>query len=396
MEGDQMNIGIFTDTYAPEINGVAMSIRWFRTALEKAGHRTFVFAPSQNHDFREEKKERIWRFPSVAFYGYKQVRFVLPFVHASAIPPVPFDIIHTHTPGTLGLRGLAYARAHGIPVIHTYHTFFEAYVRYAHLPNVIVKPLARILSRVLLSRHDAVIAPSRGMKKILEAYGVEIPIHVLPTGIDPARIARLSMKPSGKSFFAEYGIDPKRHKILITASRLGYEKNIPFLLDAFRRIKAEVPSAKFVVVGDGPARESLIQETERLGLASDVVFAGFLPHETLFPLYRAAKLFVFASRTETQGLVILEAMATGLPVVAVHAMGVEDALEDGVGGVLVPEDSAVFARETISLLRSASRYRKAQQETTKKAGRYSMRASSRKLLSLYQNTILWKRQNEVH
>ncbi|RJQ29512.1 glycosyltransferase family 4 protein [Candidatus Parcubacteria bacterium] len=381
-----MNIGIFTDTYTPEINGVVTSLTSFASEFRRRGHLVSIFAPNHSIHSTHNPSEGIWQFPSVRFGFDKQTRLVLPFFSTAMIPELSLDIIHTQTPSTLGLWGIHVGKKFHIPLVHTYHTFFEEYVHYVpFLPAQLLKKLVIWGTRKFVPKHDGVVVPSHGMKEKLEGYGIATPIAVIPTGVSTEKIRALAAQEDPESILKAFGIAPGA-PFLITTGRLGKEKNLDFIIESFAVLRKKHSSVKLLIAGDGPERGRLESKTQKLGIGRDVIFLGFLHQAKLLAIYKAASIFVFGSLTETQGLVILEAMAMGLPVVALQGMGVEDVLGKNRGGVMV-NNTESFVHSVSELLGSDRLRQKKHLEALEKAREYSIENTTNQLLSFYESTI---------
>ena len=389
-----MNIGIFTDTYKPDINGVTTSIEAFCGELEKQGHRVFIFAPNQSLSYKAMPQKRIWLAPSIKFYGEKRYRIALPFPEWQDWLKLPLDIVHTQTPFGLGIIGLRIANKLKIPAVHTYHTFYEEYAHYLHLPPVISKPLAKRLVKIMaqqfLNRHDAIISPSLGMKRIILKYGLKKPVHVIPTGIDLEKTSRIAEIINTQNILRKLGLSAN-DEIIVLTSRLGKEKNIGFILRAMKLVKKTNQRAKLLVIGDGSEKVALQNLAKTLGLQREVIFTGFMNHEAIFALYKVAKVFVFSSLTETQGLVVLEAMAMGLPVVALQAMGIEDIMAGNKGGFMTEKNVVAFSQKIDLLLENRKVHAQKKGWALKLAKGFSLTEMTRRLLSVYKYCIKLKR-----
>lgn len=246
-----------------------------------------------------------------------------------------------------------------------------------------MRRLARAFSRRQCNALDAVLVPSVAMREVLENYGVDTTVRVLPTGIDMEEFRG----GDGERFRHSHAIDPKR-PVLLFVGRLAFEKNIDFLLRVLRMLTAELPDILLVIAGEGPAQSSLVRQTERLGLRDHVSFVGNLSRRgALLDCYRAADVFVFASRTETQGLVLLEAMALGVPVVAVAAMGTRDILRDGKGAIVAPLVEAEFAGQLLGLLRDPELRARLGAEAADHAKGWSAQSAARGLVETYEALV---------
>lgn len=381
-----MNIGMVTDTFWPRINGVVHSIQSFTDVMRRWGHRVYIFAP----EFPEHKDQDadVWRFPAHISQHSKEDRISNPFLKGSRqlmkkLPDLGLDIVHTHTPFSLGIAFLAWAKRHHVPVVHTYHTLFEAYVPY-YLKGV-SKPVSHFIvngmSRAICNRHDLIITPSRAMRRVLLQYKVKRPIRVIATGVDLRRFAgadRFRMRQ--KLGIADY------EKLLLVMGRIAGEKNIPFILQAFAHIHARHPHARLVVAGDGPAAQEVKERALRLGVAEWVLFPGYVRGQDWADLHAGADLLLLASLTETQGLVLTEAMAAHTPLVAVAAMGVRDVMAGG-GGLAVPMNLAKFVAAVDRMLSDPDFYEQKKNETLQVAQSWSIERKTRELLETYEDVI---------
>ncbi len=341
---------MISDVYFPRVNGVSTSIRTFRRELERRGHHVALIAP--DYPPHEDQSEQVMRVPARTLPFDPEDRLMsaaLVGMREDELREREFDLIHIQTPFAAHRAGVALARRLGLPVVETYHTFFEEYFYHyiPFLPKALLRLAARRLSRRQCNRLDALVVPSRAMQAALRAYGIDVPMEVIPTGIDLEKFA----DGDGAAFRASHGIAPER-PLLLFVGRVAFEKNIGFLLEALVEIKAGLPKALLVVAGEGPALPSLRRRAVALGLEGSVLFIGYLRNSAeLRGCYRAADAFVFASRTETQGLVLLEAMALGVPVIALAAMGTHDILDAGMGALTPHDDPADFAAHALRLLR---------------------------------------------
>lgn len=346
-----MRILMLSDVYFPRVNGVSTSIMTFREELERMGHEVVLVAPRYGVD-GEEENERLVRVPSSRVILDPEDRMI----HWGALndqleklwQEQPFDLLHIHTPFVAHYAGVRWAKRHGIPCVETYHTFFEAYLHHyiPFMPRFVMRALARRFSREQCNNVDGLVVPSTLMQAELGRYGVNATSEVIPTGIELEEFSA----GDGLRFRATHGISPER-PVLLYLGRVAFEKNISFLLEMLVEVLRDKPDTLLVVAGEGPAEKSLHERAKRLGLQDSVLFVGYLKRgPELLDCYKAADVFVFASRTETQGLVLLEAMALGVPVVALSIMGTRDILQPG-SGALVPEDDVSdFADKVLKLL----------------------------------------------
>jgi glycosyltransferase involved in cell wall biosynthesis len=372
-----MNIAIFTDTFVPQINGVSEVIKGLKAELERTGHAVWIVAPRMRN-YRDTDPRTI-RIPSVPFPGLTEHRVAFPSlkdVNPRFLKENRIDIIHSQTPAPIGFLGLMLARRLKIPHVHHYQTFFEDYVHYFHLPKKLGRISVRAISRWFCNRCDLVTVPTYPFKSLLESYGVKTEIKLWNSGIDIDRFRK------GRSMRQELGISDKAF-VLLFVGRLAREKNIPFLLEIMPRLVKKNKDTVLVIAGDGPLRKHLIRYTEELGVADNVVFTRYIPPEKIPDVYKSADVFVFASLTETQGLVTLEAMASGLPVVAVPAYGIKYTLLDGEGCFLVDLNAGDFIAK-ILLLRDRRARKRMAEKGRKFVRRFSCEKSTRKMIELYK------------
>ena len=344
-----MRIAFFSNAYLPYLSGITLSIKTLRAELEKLGHTIFVVGP--RYPKHKESDPNILRLPSLpaTYPGY---RFVIPYSFKifSRLKKENLDLVHAHQPFGVGLAALLFARINKLPFVYTFHTLFPRYVH--HVPFIPKGPAKRLLTAYLTffcRQADTVIVPSEMVRRYLGVLKVNRPIRVVPTGIELAPIRQ--KKNAGDQRFAlckKHGL-PENAKILLYTGRLSEEKNVRFLLKAFGPIEKEAPDAYLILVGGGPKRN----EYAALARATSphIIFTGELKHADVIDYCLGADLFVYASVTETQGLVLTEAKACGLPVVAVFGGGISDVVENGVDGYLVPQNQEKFVEHVIRLLK---------------------------------------------
>ncbi len=379
-----LRILMISDVYFPRVNGVSTSIRTFRRELQSLGHEVTLIAPSYpGHDQAEPGIIRIasrgvLMDPEDRMMRRHQIDQLWP-----TLKEQHFDVLHIHTPFIAHYAGLYLAAQLGIPVVESYHTFFEEYL-YHYVP-LVPRPVMRFLARrVTVSQCNAVqhiISPSRAMQDALLNYGVRTPITILPTGLEAGQY-RLG---DGTRFRADHGIEADRPTLLYVG-RVAHEKNIDFLVHCFQQVHATLPEALLLIVGEGPAQSHLRELVCKLRLNTAVKFIGYLDRDsTLLDCYRAGDLFVFASRTETQGLVLLEALAQGTPVVSTMHMGTRDVLDGTQGTRVVNEDRETFASACIELLRDRNARQKLAAHAPQDAARWSSREMAERLVRLYRS-----------
>jgi glycosyltransferase involved in cell wall biosynthesis len=328
---------------------VSTSIETFRQEIQERGHQVALVVPAYGRG--EAPEAGILRVPSWYVVLDPEDRLMRPrrvMRLAGELAAAGYDLLHVQTPFAAHYTGVALSRRLGVPRVETYHTFFEEYLyHYAPvLPKGLTRALARRFSRRQCNAMDTVVVPSSAMEERLRRYGVTVPMEVLPTGIRLDRFASCD----GRRFRAQQGIDPGR-PVLVYVGRVAHEKNIGFLVEVVARLRPRVPDILLLVAGEGPALEHLRQRVRRMGLEGHVRFVGYLSRQgELGDCYCAGDAFVFASRTETQGLVILEAMALGVPVVSTAVMGTRDVVREGQGALVAEDDPGHFAARVRELL----------------------------------------------
>ena len=320
-----MNIGIFTDSYFPQLSGVATSIKTLKDALEKQGHNVFIFTTTDPHIKKGTVEANIFRFSSVPFISFtdRRVAFRGFFEATKVAREVKLDIVHTQTEFALGMIGKYVAHQLKIPAIHTYHTMYEDYLHYV-LNGHLLRPYhVKQFTNAYLKNMDGVIAPSKRVEALLKRYRLNIPMRVIPTGVD---INSLN-KPETVDVRKELDI-PDDVPVLLTLSRVAEEKKIDRILNAMPEILDEFPQTRLVIAGDGPDMEVLQEQVERLTLEDSVIFTGDIPHDDVGSYYKMADLFVSASDTETQGLTYIEALASGTKCVVYDTDYTEHVFDD--------------------------------------------------------------------
>ncbi|WP_223902401.1 glycosyltransferase family 4 protein [Lactobacillus laiwuensis] len=320
-----MNIGIFTDSYFPQLSGVATSIKTLKDALEKQGHNVFIFTTTDPHIKKGTVEANIFRFSSVPFISFtdRRVAFRGFFEATKVAREVKLDIVHTQTEFALGMIGKYVAHQLKIPAIHTYHTMYEDYLHYV-LNGHLLRPYhVKQFTNAYLKNMDGVIAPSKRVEALLKRYKVNIPMRVIPTGVDINSLNR----PETVDVRKELDI-PDNVPVLLTLSRVAEEKKIDRILNAMPEILDEFPQTRLVIAGDGPDMEVLQEQVERLTLEDSVIFTGDIPHDDVGSYYKMADLFVSASDTETQGLTYIEALASGTKCVVYDTDYTEHVFDD--------------------------------------------------------------------
>lgn len=378
-----MKIGFFTDTYLPDLNGVSISVETCAKALEDRGHEVYIVAP--RHPRYRDKKNTVYRLTSIKFSTTPEVRLALqvPERPLLRVLTTDFDVIHGHSGASaLTFLGIQIARAKNIPHILTYHTLWNRYTHYFFHGKILTPKMAEVLSKFIANLSDDVIAPTERVKKELISYGVTKPIHILPSGIDLTRYKNVK-----KGFIREKIKVPQKTKILLSVGRLGREKSFDFLIHSFALIYKKNPNTVLVLVGDGPEKQSLQELVATLQIKNAVYFLGTVRHKDIPRIYADGDLFVFASQTETQGLVLFESLAAGLPVIAVNDEAFSQIIETGENGYLVKQDTTFFAEKTLDLLNNNVLYKQISQAALKSVEKFAIENTALYLEQLYEKAI---------
>jgi len=377
-----MKILFVSDVYFPRINGVSTSIETYHRNLRLLGHIVHIIAPDYLKPSADETD--IMRVPSrsVPFDPEDRLMsFKWVMNHLEKLSSENYDIIHIQTPFVAHYLGVRLSRVLAIPCVETYHTFFEEYLHHyiPFLPKTVTRFVANRFSRHQGNNLDGMVVPSNPMLKVLKSYGITTHTEVIPTGIEPE-----SFVPGDRAAFrAKHGI-PQDRPVILFVGRVAHEKNIGFLLKVVDRIRHEIPNILFLIAGEGPASKSLGQEVRDLRINENVAFVGYFDrHKELNSCYRAADVFVFSSRTETQGLVLLEAMAQGVPVVSIAEFGTRDVLREGEGVWIAQEDLTDFSGKVVTMLGDEQARKALGASGREYANEWSSSAQAKRMLSFY-------------
>lgn len=428
----QVKIAFVTDTYTPEINGVVTSIVNFSEFLAARGHEVLIIAPKYDKKSDEEVGGiRIKRYPSFSYAANKNTRIAYPFLvrMRSELKDFEPDIVHIQTPLGIGVTGLLAARMLNLPSIQTYHTYIPDFMTYVNPYRVLgldkvtgnianLKAVRRVLesdfverareiedesavlslmhklfrgsrasdarltdrfawdfTRTLYNRSDLVLTPSEVLAKILRKHRIKAPVTAVSNGVDFEAFEKKT----------DYAIGQR----LINVGRLGVEgKNVDQVIEAFALTLRSRPEMTLDIAGDGPARKSLERLAVRLGIAERVNFLGFVSLDTLKEKYRDHDAFVTASTIETQGLVILEAMSAGLPILGVDALAIPECVKNDRNGYLVaPSDLEAMADAMVKLTESAERNRQFGAASLEIARAHDVELCGERLEEIYREVI---------
>jgi glycosyltransferase involved in cell wall biosynthesis len=368
-----VKIAFFADSYKPYLSGVTNSAEILVNELRRLGHQVYVFAP--HYPGHVDTDPDLFRFPSFAS-GYPKFRLAVPLVRH--IPEI--DLAHSHSPFQAGLLARFIARRRKIPLVYTFHTLFTKYVHYARF---VPKPLAKMgivgYLQAFCRGADQIIAPSELAKRVLRSWKIQQPIEVIPSGVEFSLLAP-SLQEAREKLRAKYHI-PANAKVLLYAGRITKEKNIPFLIQAFHALQAK--DVYLALVGGGPLEKEL-----RHHHSKHIILAGEVGYPEILHYYPIGDIFIFSSLTETQGMVLAEAKANGLPIVALFAGGLAGTVRSGIDGYLVPRNQGIFVEHVKRLLDDdALRVKMAKAAREDAEERFSSVAVAKRIETVYNSLI---------
>ena len=378
-----MKIAMFSNTYAPHVGGVAKSVESFKTEFRKRGHDVRIIAPSM--DGQEIHCEHILRVPSIPDFNGSGFAFRLPqpLLISDFIDEFEPDIIHTHHPFLLGDAALRTAYARRLPLVFTHHTMYEQYTHFLPFDGDFVKRMAVQISTEFCNLCHQVIAPGKSVEMLLRQRGVTSPITTIPTGIN----TQFFDSGNRTAFRESHGI---RHDAIVIGhvGRLSEEKNLRFLSEAVGVYLSDHPAAVFLIVGEGDASETMKDILEEFVAPSHIIFVGQLIGQALVDAYAAMDLFVFSSQSETQGLVLAEAIAAGTPVVALNGPGVREIIDDRNGRLLESDaTSSEFAAAIKDLAADTKRLSRIAHQARRSVQIYDVKCCADQLEVCYQKLI---------
>ncbi len=382
-----LRVAMFTNNYLPFIGGVPISIERLRKGLDESGDETLIVAPRYKN--QAEQESRVIRVPSLIAMGEKRefrlANIFLPRTYRQVQAFKP-DVIHLHHPFWLGSLGLFVAKRLRVPAIYTYHTRLEHYAHFVPLPGMLFRNLiSHALIKRFANRCDSVIVPTDSTEEYLRMIGVTTPTFVQPTGIEYQRFQSVDQDQL-KSLRQKLGLTDQ--KVFISVARLSNEKNIDFMIDAIDRLRQEtdVPF-RFLMIGDGHQRDRLQKKIESQGLESYFQLAGAIKPEDMALWYNLGDAFLFASKSETQGMVILEAMSAGLPVVAVRSSGIDDVVRDGLNGFKTPEKQPQWVARVRQILEDDDLRESLSAQARSFAADYSVEQFAKDVRTIYATSL---------
>ena len=391
---DVLNIAMFTNNYFPFIGGVPISIARLTKGLRRKGHNVVIFAPKYPLETLEEPN--VIRCNLLIYYKTKPFDFAIVNIFSPKIEKTflaeNFDVIHVHHPFWMGSKGLELGKKYGLPVVLTYHTRLE---KYSHNLPILKQTFENIVSHKLIQifsqKCDGIIAPTNSAKEYLANIGVSRSKTVLPTGVDFDLYDNIDLK---KIDLINKKYKLKNEVILCSVSRLTEEKNIYFLLKGIKRIKDNSKVAfKCIIIGDGPEKENILKNIENEGLKDTVILVGSVSPKEVCEYYMASDIFVFSSQSETQGIVILEAMAGKCAVVAIRSSGIDDIIHNGYNGFKTKADLDMWSEKVIYLMETPEILKEMSQNAYDFSNKFSLEAMAETTVEVYQKAIVHKKTN---
>lgn len=389
-----MNIGMFTDTYFPQVNGVVTSITLLKKALEKEGYKVYIFTPSDPNTVSSLEHNDVFRIPSLPFPSFPERRIAIGglFKLSKKVKELNLHVIHTHTEFSIGLIGKVLAKKYHIPIVHTYHTLYEDYLHYIGNGKVITPSMVKRATQLFCRNTDKLVVPSGKTKQVLESYELIREIEVIPTGIDFEQFKK-KKETILASNELKTELNIKGHSILLTVGRLSEEKNIEATLSAMPEILQEFPQTLLLVVRDGPAKASLINLANKLGVKKSIYFVGEVNWKDIQKYYQLGDLFISSSTSETQGLIIFEVVASKIPIIAKRDSIIEGIIDDEVSGYCFQSDSKL-ADTVCKALNKRENYNRMAECAFKNIEQMSLQTFGENILNVYEKAItenIWKR-----
>ncbi len=407
-----MKIAMFTDAYTPRVNGVAVSVQSYAVELCRLGHSVCVVCPDyiDNHTdtggertvfktYRYEQGHKdyenftVLRIPADNIIWSKEDRNARMNQWSTVkhqMDEFHPDVVHVNSEFLMGWYGVTYARHRHVALVFTFHTLWEYYLEnYVHIiPAPLMQKIGRDIVRFYLKRADEIIVPTPDIQDVVKRYHIDRPSDILPTGIpENVVVCDKDKLNEFKQKFYEEKPELKDKKILLYVGRVVKEKNLDFLYDVLEQTLKTVPNAALLFVGGGPELEPLQETASKLPYKDSIFFTGYRPREELVYYYHLSSIFAFPSVTETQGLVTVEAMMTGLPVVAIGERGTIDVMQGDNGGFMVKNDLQDFTNRVVQLLTDSELHQAKSKEAMEWSSKWSMRTLTPQLVELYKKGI---------
>lgn len=386
IEEEFMNIAFFTDTYYPDLNGVVITVDNLSKALRKRGHKVYIFAPKIKGDYKDEDPDLI-RLSSIKIMSHVEPQIyspnLIPNKEFRKIFSHKYDIIHAHGNGPYSGLGYFASKVKRIPFVMTFHTIHTLYTHYIFGGKIIKPKMVEKFLSFFAYRCKVVFVPSKKMQDELIKYGVKKKIYISPNFLDFKKFDKVTT-----GYLHKLLNLPKSAEIILTVVRVGKEKNIDFLLRVFEKVYKKNKNAHFVIVGQGPEKENLEQLAKDLKVSDRIHFTGKIGYEFMPQVYKDANIFVFSSYTETQGICVLEAAASGVPLVVNDDTSFYNMVENEVNGFALPLNEEKFAEKILLLLSDSKLNSKMGEESYKIARKnFSEDKITDDLLKVYDSLL---------
>lgn len=377
-----MNIGIFTNSYKPIISGVVNAIDHIRNGMEAKQHKVYIFAPAYK-GYRDHNGN-VFRFRSVNVLSNVDFPLAIPYSRRieKFLAPLSLELIHTQHPFLLGISGAKLAKRLKIPLVYTFHTQYEQYAHYIPfgVNANLVKKITRKLIRDYAANCQCIITPAGSIKELLKSYKITTRIEVIPNAVDLSAFS----SPNPKSVLKKIG---NHSPLLLYVGRIAKEKNLSFMLEAFYKISNSFPKAHLLFVGGGPWEKELKEEIRKSGLGGKTSITGYVPYSEIPNYMAAGDALLMTSTSEVKPLAILEAMASGLPIVAVDAPGANDTITNKVDGLLTPLSTTAYSQTLAQLISSPALRQKLSGGARNTANGYSVERITERLIEVYQSLL---------
>ena len=386
-----MRIGIFTDTYPPYINGVSTSVSMLENALRKKGHQVYIVTVNtENMRYKYENDEHIIRIPGVpiGIYDYR-LTGVYPLKAINKIKKWNLDVIHSHTEFGVGTFARIIAKQYNIPLVHTYHTMYEDYVHYitkGYFNNTSKKIVEYLTNFYCNQTATELIVPTKKTYDLFkEKYKYTRNVHIIPTGIEVEKFYKENTDPAKlEEIRKKHGLN-KGDFVILYVGRLGQEKSVDVLIEAHQELAREY-KAKLLIVADGPDMDTYKNLVHKLKIDDNVIFTGKVPWTEVTLYYQIADIFATASKSETQGLTVIEAMAASLPVVAVDDESFRNVIIDGLNGHLF-DTKKEYKKYVKSFIDEPSKLQQFSKQARINADTYSSKYFAERVLDVYRLAI---------
>lgn len=379
-----MKIGIFTECYKPVLNGVVNSIIGFKEGLTKLGHEVYIFCPTYQDTKTEDDKIiycKSWPLPGKSGY-----HFIFPLAKDVKNIVKMMDIIHVQHPFIMGDIAADNSHEFDKPLLFTNHTQYDQYLHYVPFSKKFVKKQLINYIKNFTKRVDLIIAPAYGIEKKLESYGVKTPIAIVPNGIDVKRFETKIDEKIKEKLRKKYNIESS-DKVLIFTGRIAEEKNLTFLLKAFKQICLKLTNIKLLMIGGGVEIDKFKKMIIDLGLENKAIITDFIPYSEMQNYLSLGQIYVTASKSEVHPLTILEGLAAGLPMVIIDAPGTADIVTNNTDGLISKDNINDFVKNILKVINNQTLTKKLSSNAKKTAQKYSYLETSKKMVEAYQKAI---------